>query len=82
MDYLLTEHARIVIEKRRLRSEWIEQALGNPEELEKDPDDEELEHRLAKIEEFGGRVLRVIVNIKARPVKVVTVYFDRRSKLK
>lgn len=50
----------------------------SPEWTEKDMIDAELEHRLARIEEFGGRVLRVIVNTHAAPTRVVTAYFDRR----
>jgi len=33
---------------------------------------------LARIPEFGNRVLRVIVNGKKTPPHVVTVFFDRR----
>ena len=37
----------------------------------------------ARIDEYKGRVLRVIVNAAVRPLRVVTVYFDRamRNKL-
>jgi len=42
-----------------------------------DKDDIELEHALAKIPEFGNRVLRVIYKKKASPLKIITVYFDR-----
>ena len=78
MEYHLTEHARDALEKRRIRLEWMEQALSAPEWTEEDVTDEQLEHRLVRIEAFGGRVLRVIVNTHTRPPRVVTVYFDRR----
>jgi hypothetical protein len=39
-----------------------------------------LEHRLGVIDEFGARVLRVVVNPSAVPLRIVTVYFDRRMK--
>ncbi|MBN1509707.1 MAG: DUF4258 domain-containing protein [Sedimentisphaerales bacterium] len=78
MDYRLTEHARDALEKRRVRLEWVEKALSPPEWTEKDVVDSELEHRLTRIEEFGGRILRVIVNTHAVPPRVVTAYFDQR----
>ena len=78
MVYHLTEHARDALAKRRVPLEWMERTLAAPEWTEKDSMDEDLEHRLARIPEFGGRVLRVIVNIKAATPRIVTVYFDRR----
>ena len=78
MDYALTEHARDVLEKRQIPLAWMERALSTPEVTEADPLDPDLEHRLARIPEFGHRVLRVIVNSKRTPALVVTVFFDRR----
>lgn len=78
MDYELTEHARESLRKRAvIRQEWLERALSQPEMVEPDKVDPELEHRLARIDEYGGRVLRVIVNTTQNPLRVVTVYFDR-----
>jgi hypothetical protein len=59
----------------------MERALTMPEAAEADPVDPDLEHRLARIPEFGNRVLRVIVNGKKTPPHVVTVFFDRRRTL-
>jgi len=56
----------------------MEQALTTPGVTEADPVDPDLEHRLARIPEFGDRVLRVIVNGRKTPPRVVTVFFDRR----
>ncbi|MCX6096724.1 MAG: DUF4258 domain-containing protein [Candidatus Bipolaricaulota bacterium] len=80
MDYHLTEHARDALKKRQIRLEWLEQALIAPERTEKDSMDETLEHRLARIEEFGGRTLRVVVDARLTPPRVVTAYFDRRRR--
>ncbi len=60
----------------------MEQALTAPEVTEADPVDTDLEHRLARIPEFGHQVLRVIVNTRKRPLHEVTVFFDRSMKLK
>lgn len=78
MDYVLTEHARDALEKRQIPIAWMEHALTRPEVTEADPVDPDLEHRLARIPEFGNRVLRVIINSKRTPPLVVTVFFDRR----
>ncbi len=78
MDYVLTEHARDALEKRQIQIAWVEQALTAPEVTEADPMDADLDHRLARIPEFGNRVLRVIVNGKKTPPHVVTAFFDRR----
>ncbi|MCW5942889.1 MAG: DUF4258 domain-containing protein [Fimbriimonadaceae bacterium] len=78
MDYELTQHARDALEKREIDVVWMERTVARPEWTESDPVDSDLEHRLAAIPEFGDRVLRVIVNRKASPLRVVTAYFDRR----
>jgi len=80
MDYHLTQHARDALEKRRIRLEWMERVLTEPEQTEADAMDKDIEHRLAAITEFQGRVLRVIVNAKANPPRVITAYFDRRRR--
>jgi hypothetical protein len=55
--------------------------LTAPELTEADPVDPDLEHRLARIRDFGDRVLRAIVNFKKAPPHVVTAFFDRRRTL-
>jgi hypothetical protein len=80
MIYFLTEHARDALEKRQIPLEWMERTFESPEWTERDSMDDDLEHRLARIPEFEGRVLRVIVNSKTNPMRIVTVYFDRRRK--
>lgn len=57
---------------------WFEHVLGNPEWTEKDSVDIDLEYRLGRIVEYQHRILRVIVNIKVTPARVVALYFDRR----
>lgn len=83
MDFDLTEHARESLRKRpKIRMTW-EQVLRNPERSEPDGIDPDLEHRLGRIDECEGRVLRVIVNRAVSPLRIVTVYCDRamRNKL-
>lgn len=66
------------MEKRGIPRRWIERVLFEPVWIEPDPVDGELEHRLGPIEEFGSRVLRVVVRGGAHPPLVITAFFDRR----
>lgn len=59
MDFELTEYARESLRKRpNIRMTWVEQVLRNPERSEPDGIDPDLEHRLGRIDECRGRVLR------------------------
>ena len=83
MKYILTRHAKDILGERAIPVEWLERTLNNPERIEPDRVDADLEHRLGRITEHGNRVLRVVLKKNVRPMWVVTVYFDRamRSKL-
>jgi len=78
MDSVLTGHARDALEKRQILAAWMDHALTHAEVTEADPVDPDLEHRPARIPEFGDRVLRVIIDSKRTPPLVVTVFCDRR----
>lgn len=80
MDYDLSAHARHVLGERGIRLEWLERVLRQPALRLPDGLDTALEHHLARIDEHGGRVLRVVVNTAAQPPRIVTVYFDRTMK--
>lgn len=78
MDYALTEHACDMLVKRRIALDWLERTLVAAEWVEIDEIDGQLEHRLSRIEEYGNRVLHVVINTYSAPPRVVTAYFDRR----
>ncbi|MCP9471974.1 MAG: DUF4258 domain-containing protein [Nitrospira sp.] len=79
--YELSEHARESWRKRPvIRMEWIEEVLRQPQLVEKDSVDAELEHRLGRIQEYDGRVLRVIVKKNTTPLRIITFYFDRKMR--
>jgi len=81
MIYDLTDHARESLRKRlTIRPEWIERVLQQPDRVEPDSVDAELEHRLGRIPEYDGRVLRVIVKKATNPLRIVTCYFDRKMR--
>lgn len=77
MDYELTEHARESVRKRSIQLAWLDRAIFQPQWVEADRTDLTLEHRLIRIDEYGGRVLRVILNTVRTPPRIVTVFFDR-----
>jgi len=76
-EFKLSEHARHVLVERGIRLDWVGAALGEPALTEPDREDPELRHALRRIDEFGGRVLRVVYNPGQSPPRVVTAYFDR-----
>jgi uncharacterized DUF497 family protein len=80
MNYELTQHAKDMLQEREIALEWLERVLDNPFTTHPDPADEALEHRLGKIAEFNNRVLRIVVNTRGKPVRVITAYFDRTMK--
>ena len=80
MKYELTQHARDVLQERKIPAEWMERVLTKPALVESSAQDTTVESRLAKIPEHGDRVLRVVVNKTVVPERVVSVYFDRTMK--
>jgi hypothetical protein len=77
MPYVLTAHAADAMGKPQIRREWLESVLAAPSRKSPDLVDSSLEHWFRIIPEHDNRVLRVIVNIQATPLRVVTLYFDR-----
>lgn len=80
MEYELSHHAADMLLRRGIRREWLELALDSPQRIEKDPDDPAIVHHLRTIEACEGRVLRVLYNDTVAPVRVVSVFLDRRMK--
>ncbi|BBM68501.1 hypothetical protein RmaAA213_03470 [Rhodothermus marinus] len=66
-----------MLERRGIPLAWV----FHPYRIEPDRQDPSLEHRLGPIAAFGNRTLRVVVNVKVNPIRVVTAYFDRRITL-
>ena len=79
-EYELTEHARLVVKRRKIDKEWLGRALNHFDRVERDSDDPTLSHYLVKIFERDNRVLRVVVNDHNEPNKIVTAFFDRNMR--
>ena len=80
MKFKLTKHAQKVLDEREISFEWMERKLSEPELVLQDPYDATIERRFRHIPEFGGRVLRVALNTRVEPIRVVSVFFDRQMK--
>jgi hypothetical protein len=65
-----------MMRERNRSSEWVDCCICNSDRIEDYPDG--TRHFLKRIEEFGNRWLRVIVNKDTHPCRGVTVFFDRR----
>jgi len=80
VKFVLTKHAQDVMEEREIPMAWVARVLDGPDRVEADRRDPELEHRLGRIPERQGRVLRVVLGRKARLRRIITVYFDRKMR--
>jgi len=73
-----TKHFKDMMEERLIQSSWIEQTLNEPETVKDKPDG--TRHFFRRIPEKGNRWLHIVVNIKTKPSKAITVFFDRGMK--
>lgn len=80
MDYQLSQHAAKRMQERKIEERWVQAALDAPDRQEADPVDIEAKHALKIIPEMGNRVLRVVYNEISRPVRIISVFFDRGMK--
>ncbi len=77
-EFEFSSHAESMLTERNISKSWVFETLGDPEGTEYQ--DDGTMHYIKAIEEFGDRILRVIVNPTVQPKKVVTQFFDRRLK--
>ncbi len=75
-----TIHAVHAMEERMIPRDWVETVMTEPALRTPDPNDPEVERFYRRIPEHGDRVLRVAVNTRVAPWRVVSVFFDRRMR--
>lgn len=80
MKLVFTEHANHALKNRMIDRKWVLKTVEQPDLRQCDPNDEELERFYRRIPDCGDRVLRVVVNTKLAPWRIVSVFFDRRMK--
>lgn len=81
ISFTLTAHAKFVAAERGIRREWIERVLAHPDAVGPDRLDPVLRHAVARIAERRDLILRVVYDPRAKPIRVVTVFLDRRTRL-
>ena len=75
-NYKFSAHAHSMLNERNIAEKWVTMTIENPDRQERKEDG--TEHYIKVIEDYGNRYLRVIVNPGFDPVKIITVFFDRR----
>ena len=75
-DYEFTAHARDMLVERSIREEWVWRTVDSPDEVLEGGDGNVPYTKV--IGEYSERVLRVVVNDRVNPARIVTVYFYRR----
>lgn len=75
-DIEFSIHARDMLQERAIPEEWVIRTVNDPDNREIMTDN--TTHYIKAIPEFGGRSLRVVVNLEVIPNRVITVFFDRR----
>ena len=80
MEIDTSGHFGDMLKERNLKEEWVQLALNKPDSIENH--DDGTTHYVKKIEEFGNRWLRLVINESVDPAKGVTAFFDRRLKRK
>ena len=75
-DFVYTKHALDMLEERKIKDEWVQMTLAAPER--KEQKEGGIVDFVRPIEEFGNHYLRVVVDPKPRPPRIITVFFDRR----
>lgn len=78
-DFEFSSHARDMLQERHVPEEWVQRTFRSPDYTEVGADDNI--HYIKAIPEFGGRLLRVVVNPNQTPIRVVTLFFDRRLRV-
>ena len=77
VELSVTVHARQAMAERLIPLGWVERVVNGPELRTDDPTDHEVERFFGRLPERGDRVLRVAVNTRVEPWRVVSVFFDR-----
>jgi hypothetical protein len=75
-----TDHAEARMARRGLQRAWIETTALEPEWREPEPNDPTVERRFRRIEDAGGRILRVACVETDSEIRVITAMFDRNAK--
>ena len=77
MKLEFSRHAIRSMKERMIPIEWVELAVAEPALRTSDPNDPEVERFFRRKPGHGNRVLRVAVNTRVTPWRLVSAFFDR-----
>lgn len=69
-----------MLEERHLKLDWIIDAVERPDRKQPDPDDSTVTRLFKRIEDHGGRILRVAHRLDGADIQPVTAFFDRGAR--
>ena len=68
-----------MVRERKLREEWIAEAIRSPVFTEADPTQPGAIRAFRRIAAFGNRMLRVVYYDTGTEYRIITVFFDRQA---
>jgi len=77
LQFSLSSHAKERLQQRQIKEEWISRALDDPDFEDIDPNNNTLHRVWKRIPEYSNLAMRVVYNPSTKPVKIITVLFDR-----
>ena len=75
----LTAHAQLMMERRRIALEWVEETIRDPSSVRTDDRDGRLTLAFRRIHVSDGKWLRVVYRQEGQICVVVTAFFDRNQ---
>ena len=79
-EYIFTVHARDMLKEREIDEQWALQAINIPEEKSVGSDGNI--HYFKSLAERENRILHIVVNETVEPNRIVTLFLDRRRRMK
>ena len=81
ISFSVSAHARRRMIQRGVNVSWVRRTLQHPDMIQPDREDPELTHAVKRFFRHGDSIcLRVVYNHTKVPWRIVTVFFDRKSR--
>ena len=80
IEYVISNHAKSMIQERNLDEDWLWRALRSPDEISRGKDGNL--HVFKEIPEKNNKYIHLIINDENTPHRIVTIFFDRRASVK
>ncbi len=74
-----TAHAEQAIASRKIRKDWVEDAIRHPDWQDLDPANANRTRYYRVVPELRDRVIRVVCEVSDEYVSVITVFPDRKA---